>query len=367
MPEELLPFTAQFRVPLPSADEVRGIVFDVAGEWGAEHGQRDVQTTNKAIDLLVRNLVGLSATDVRRLAYKAINENGVISESELPDVMRAKYELLGRDGVLSFEYDTTKFSEIGGMRRLRHWLEIRREFFLEETEAQLDPPRGILLLGVQGCGKSLVAKAAAAIFHAPLLRLDFGVLYNKYYGETERNLRKALETAEVMAPCVLWMDEIEKGLSVQNDDDGLSRRILGTFLTWMSERKKSVFVVATANDIMRLPPELVRKGRFDEIFFVDLPSAENRADILQIHFRKRSLDPTHFDLPALVKATDGFSGSEIEQAIVSAMYSARAKREELTQEELIAEIQATRPLSVVMSEKVQEIRDWASTRTVPCD
>jgi AAA+ superfamily predicted ATPase len=367
MPEELLPFTAQFRVPLPSADEVRGIVFDVAGEWGAEHGQRDVQTTNKAIDLLVRNLVGLSATDVRRLAYKAINENGVISESELPDVMRAKYELLGRDGVLSFEYDTTKFSEIGGMRRLRHWLEIRREFFLEETEAQLDPPRGILLLGVQGCGKSLVAKAAAAIFDAPLLRLDFGVLYNKYYGETERNLRKALETAEVMAPCVLWMDEIEKGLSVQNDDDGLSRRILGTFLTWMSERKKSVFVVATANDIMRLPPELVRKGRFDEIFFVDLPSAENRADILQIHFRKRSLDPTHFDLPALVKATDGFSGSEIEQAIVSAMYSARAKREELTQEELIAEIQATRPLSVVMSEKVQEIRDWASTRTVPCD
>ncbi len=365
MPEELLPFTAQFRVPLPSADEVRSIVFDVAGEWGAEHGQRDVQTTNKAIDLLVRNLVGLSATDVRRLAYKAINENGVMSESELPEVMKAKYELLGRDGVLSFEYDTAKFSEIGGMRRLRHWLEIRREFFLEDTGALLDPPRGILLLGVQGCGKSLVAKAAAAIFHAPLLRLDFGVLYNKYYGETERNLRKALETAEVMAPCVLWMDEIEKGLSVQNDDDGLSRRILGTFLTWMAERKKSVFVVATANEIMRLPPELVRKGRFDEIFFVDLPSRrENREDILQIHLKKRSLDPAEFYLPALVKATDGYSGSEIEQAIVSAMYNAHAKREALTQADLIAEIRATRPLSVVMSEKVQELRAWASTRTV---
>jgi ATP-dependent 26S proteasome regulatory subunit len=367
MPEELLPFTAQFRVPLPSADEVRGIVFDVAGEWGAEHGQRDVQTTNKAIDLLVRNLVGLSATDVRRLALKAINDDGVISESELPEVMRAKYELLGRDGVLSFEYETAKFSEIGGLKRLRDWLEVRKEFFLEETEAQLDPPRGVLLLGVQGCGKSLIAKAAAAIFRAPLLRLDFGVLYNKYYGETERNLRKAFETAEVMSPCVLWMDEIEKGVAVQNDDDGLSRRILGTFLTWMSERKKPVFVVATANDIMRLPPELVRKGRFDEIFFVDLPSPENRRDILLIHLRKRSLDPVEFDLEKIIEVTKGFSGSEIEQAIVSAMYTARAKRLTLTQEDLIAEIHQTRPLSVVMAEKVEELREWASTRTVPCD
>jgi SpoVK/Ycf46/Vps4 family AAA+-type ATPase len=212
-----------------------------------------------------------------------------------------------------------------------------------------------------------VAKAAAAIFHAPLLRLDFGVLYNKYYGETERNLRKAFETAEVMSPCVLWMDEIEKGVAVQNDDDGLSRRILGTFLTWMSERKKPVFVVATANDIMRLPPELVRKGRFDEIFFVDLPSPENRREILLIHFRKRALDPAEFDLAAIVEATRGFSGSEIEQAIVSAMYTAHAKREALTQEDLLAEIRQTRPLSVVMAEKVQEIRDWAATRTVPCD
>ena len=367
MPEELLPFTAEFRLPLPSPGEVRGIVFDVAGEWGAENGQRDVQTTNKVVDLLVRNLVGLSATDVRRLARKAINDNGVIAESGMPEVMRAKYELLGRDGVLSFEYDTAKFSDIGGLKRLRQWLEVRKEFFLEESDVALDPPRGVLLLGVQGCGKSLVAKAAAAIFKAPLLRLDFGVLYNKYYGETERNLRKAFETAEVMSQCVLWLDEIEKGVAVQNDDDGLSRRILGTFLTWMSERKKPVFVVATANDIMRLPSELVRKGRFDEIFFVDLPSAENRRDILLIHLRKRSLDPAQFDLPALVAATNGFSGSEIEQAVVSGMYSAYARRHTLAQEDLLAEIRQTRPLSVVMSEKVSELREWASTRTVPCD
>jgi SpoVK/Ycf46/Vps4 family AAA+-type ATPase len=362
-----MPFTARFRLPLPTLDELRGIVYNVAGEWGAEHDKRDVQTTNKAIDALVRNLVGLTATDAKRLAYKAINDDGVISESEMPEVMRAKYELLERDSVLSFEYETTQFTEIGGMARLRSWLEMRKDFFLDDSEKQLDAPRGVLLLGVQGCGKSLVAKATAAIFGVPLLRLDFGVLYNKYYGETERNLRKAFEMAEVMSPCVLWMDEIEKGVAVQDDDDGLSRRMLGTFLTWMAERKKPVFVVATANDIVRLPPELVRKGRFDEIFFVDLPSPQNRRDILRIHLFKRGLDPKQFDLDALVEATKGFSGSEIEQAIVSAMYSARAHQHNLTQQDLISEIQQTRPLSVVMAEKVQETRTWASSRTVPCD
>ena len=214
IPEELQPFTARFRLPLPTHDELRAIVYDAAGEWGTEHGRRDVQTTNKAVDLLVRNLAGLTATDARRLAFKAIKDDGVIDESEMPEVMRAKYELLERDSVLSFEYETAKFSEIGGMQRLRTWLNVRKDFFFgDDTEARLDPPRGLLLLGVQGCGKSLVAKATAGIFGVPLLRLDFGVLYNKYYGETERNLRKAFETAEVMSPCVLWMDEIEKGVT----------------------------------------------------------------------------------------------------------------------------------------------------------
>jgi AAA+ superfamily predicted ATPase len=367
IPEELQPFTTQFRLPLPTSDELRGIVYDVAGEWGAEHDRRDVQTTNKAVDLLVRNLVGLTATDARRLAFKAINDNGVISESEIPEVMRAKYELLGRDGVLSFEYETAKFSEIGGMQQLRNWLEMRKDFFFEGAATNLDPPRGVLLLGVQGCGKSLAAKAAAGIFGVPLLRLDFGVLYDKYYGETERNLRKALETAEIMSPCVLWADEIEKGVAVQNDDDGLSRRILGTLLTWMSERRTPVFIVATANDIMRLPPELVRKGRFDEIFFVDLPSPQNRRSILEIHFRKRSFDPAQFDLDALVSATGGFSGAEIEQVIVSAMYRAHAQGHSLAQQDLLDEIHQTRPLSVVMAEQVEETRNWAKDRTVPCD
>jgi SpoVK/Ycf46/Vps4 family AAA+-type ATPase len=197
--------------------------------------------------------------------------------------------------------------------------------------------------------------------------LDFGVLYSKYYGETEKNLRKALETAEVMAPCVLWLDEIEKGLAVGDDDDGLSRRVLGTLLTWMAERHKPVFIVATANEITRLPPEMVRKGRFDEIFFVDLPSAANRRAILEIHLRKRSLDPARFDLDGLVKASEGFSGSEIEQAIVSAMYTAHAQTRELSSADLMAEIRQTKPLSVLMAEKVAEIREWANERTVPSD
>ena len=367
VPEELRPFTGCFRLPLPTLDELRRIVFDAAADWGAQHGRQDVQTTNKALELLVRNLGGLTTTDARRLALKAIDDDGAITESHMPEVMRAKYELLGRDSPLSFEYETAKFAEIGGMARLRQWLEVRKSFFVEGARANLDPPRGVLLLGVQGCGKSLAAKAAAGIYGVPLLRLDFGVLYNKYYGETERNLRKALETAEIMSPCVLWMDEIEKGLAVGDDDDGLSRRIVGTLLTWMSERRKPVFVVATANDITRLPPEMVRKGRFDEIFFVDLPSAPNRRNILEIHLRKRRLDPASFELGALTEATGGFSGSEIEQAVVSAMYTAHAQDRSLSQPDLLAEIQQTRPLSVVMAENVNQLRTWATGRTVPCD
>ena len=367
IPDELRPFTAYFHLPLPTPAELRGIVHDVAGEWGAEHGRRAVETTNKAIDLLVRNLAGLTATDARRLARKAITENGVITESNIPGVMRAKYELLGRDSPLSFEHETAQFAEIGGMKRLRQWLDARKSFFREDAPPNFDPPRGVLLLGVQGCGKSLTAKAAARVFGVSLLRLDFGAVYSKYYGETEQNLRKAFETAEVMAPCVLWLDEIEKGLAVGDEDDGLSRRVLAMLLTWMAERKKPVFIVATANDITRLPPEVVRKGRFDEIFFIDLPSQANRQDILAIHLKKRGLDSGQFDLEELAKATEGFSGAEIEQAIVSAMYTARAQEHELTEHDLFAEIRQTRPLSVLMSERVEELRQWAVERTVPCD
>jgi SpoVK/Ycf46/Vps4 family AAA+-type ATPase len=223
------------------------------------------------------------------------------------------------------------------------------------------------MVGVQGAGKSLAAKATAGGFGVPLLRLDFGALYNKYHGETERNLRAALKTAEAMAPCVLWCDEIEKGLATGSSDDGVSQRVLGALLTWMSERKSAVFLVATANNIDRLPPEFLRKGRFDEVFFVDLPSEEARAEVFRIHFKRRDLDVADFELDALVVASVGFSGAEIEQAIVAALYAAWNANRSLLQSDVVEALRGTRPLSVMMSEQVARLRAWAAERCVPAD
>jgi SpoVK/Ycf46/Vps4 family AAA+-type ATPase len=281
--------------------------------------------------------------------------------------MQAKYHLLNRTGALCFEYETARFDDIAGFRQLKRWLATRRSAFAADRPPRLDPPRGVLLLGVQGCGKSLAAKAAASAFGVPLLKLDVGALYNKFHGESERNLREALSTAEVLSPCVLWIDEIEKGIAVDDGDSGTSRRILGSLLTWMAERKSLVFLVATANEIDALPPELVRKGRFDEIFFVDLPDNTLRAQIFAIHLSKRGLAAGDFDCAALAQASPGFSGAEIEQAIVGALYTAHAMGQPLTQTHLKAELARTRPLSVVMAEKVEALRLWARERTVPAD
>ena len=243
----------------------------------------------------------------------------------------------------------------------------RPAFRGDESAAHLDAPKGILLLGVQGCGKSLAAKATAGIFGVPLLRLDFGAVYDKYHGETERKLRESLKTADVMSPCVLWIDEIEKGIAGRGGETGTTQRVLGTFLTWMAERQSKAFVVATANDISTLPPELVRKGRFDEIFFVDLPDEKTRHSILGIHLTNRGQPLKQFDLDQLAKATDGFSGAEIEQAIVSSLYAAHAKSEPLATAHLLTEFAETRPLSIVMEERISAMREWAAGRTVPCD
>jgi len=220
---------------------------------------------------------------------------------------------------------------------------------------------------VQGCGKSLAARACAGIFNIPLLRLDCAALYDKYIGESERNLRESLAAADVLAPCVLWIDEIEKGFAAGDSDGGATRRVLGAFLTWLAEKSSRVFVVATANDITALPPELIRKGRFDEIFFVDLPDLDTRAEILRIHAAKRGIALDAATLASLARACEGFSGAEIEQAIVAALYSAHAKRTNADAALLAAEIAATRPLAVVMAESVAELREWAKDRTVPAD
>lgn len=368
VPSELESYCAQFNMALPSEQERARIVKRVTAEYNAERPGNHVQIDPKAHSLLIQNLAGLTYSDTERLARNAIHIDGAITKSDLPDVMQAKYELLNRGGALQFEYDTANFSDVGGMSRLKDWLRQRRPVFRgDESASHLDPPKGILLLGIQGCGKSLAAKATAAIFGVPLLRLDFGTIYDKYHGETERKLRESLHTADVMSPCVLWIDEIEKGIAGRGGETGTSQRVLGTFLTWMAERKSHVFIVATANDISTLPPELVRKGRFDEIFFVDLPKAQVRESILAIHLTRRKQPLSSFDVVELANSMHGFSGAEIEQAVVAALYSAHAKKQPLATEHIQAEINQTKPLSIVMSEKITRMRDWAADRTVLCD
>ena len=367
LPSELEGFSARLKINLPDAEERRRLVMRIFADYQQSEPGRRVQIDSKALDLLVENLSGLNHADVERLAKTAVVDDGALTHSDLPGVMQAKYELLNQSGVLAFEYDTAQFSEVAGFDNVKRWLKQRRSAFSSDHPEGLDPPKGILLLGVQGCGKSLAAKAAASALGVPLLRLDFGTLYNKYHGETERNLREALGTAEVMSPCVLWLDEIEKGLAVQGSDTGTSQRVLGTLLTWMAERKAKALLVATANDIQALPPELIRKGRFDEIFFVDLPSDEKRAHIFEIHLRKRGLDPAGFDVHLLVAASPGYSGAEIEQAVVSALYAAHAHKQAPDRRHVLDELQRTRPLSVVMAERVEELRGWAASRTVPAD
>ena len=335
-------------------------------DWTRTHGGK-VRTDRKSLELLIENLAGLSVGDTERLARKAIFDDGALLPSDLPGVMQAKYELLNRGGVLSFEYDTAQFADLGGMARLKEWLKLRRPAF-DGSAPQLEPPKGVLLLGVQGCGKSVAARAAAGIYGVPLLRLDFGAIHNKYIGESERNLRETLATADVMAPCVLWIDEIEKGVATGDGDSGTSRRLLGAFLTWLAERKTKVFVVATANDIAALPPELIRKGRFDEIFFVDLPDdadarrhpAHPRAQARAAARRRRGRRSWRRSATvSRARRSSRRSSPPSTQRMRRAARSARRTS--------CGRSRRTRPLSVVMAERVAELREWAAERTVPAN
>lgn len=366
LPDELRHLAASFELRLPNENALMQAVAKVAGQWAEENRERKLHVNKEALKILVQNLKGLSIGEATRMARTAIYDDGAISHNDLPDIAKSKHALLNSEGVLSFEYNTAHFSEVGGLTRFKQWLQQRKAIFTGETQIKgLDMPKGILLLGIQGGGKSLAAKAVAGTWGIPLLRLDFGALYNKYFGETERRTREALKMAETMAPCVLWLDEIEKGIATSDTDNGTSKRLLGTLLTWMAERNSAVFIVATANDIQSLPPELLRKGRLDEIFFVDLPDAPTREEIFSIHLNKRKLNPASFDLPQLAHEGTGFSGAEIEQAVVSGLYAAMGGSGQLAHEQLLEEIKSTRPLSVVMKEQIDAMRAWAEDRTVP--
>lgn len=372
LPAELEALAARFNPRLPDANALLKMVQEEAAGYAREFGGRRVEVDGEAVKQVVRNLQGLSLIDARRIARQLIYADGALNAADLPQLAKLKFELLNRSGHLHYEYDATRFADVAGARRLKRWIEQRRAVFAGAAPPGLDPPKGVLLLGVQGCGKSMLAKATAAGFGVPLLRLDFGSLYDKYHGETEKNLRTALAAAEQLAPCVLWIDEIEKGLASGGEDGGVSRRVLGYLLTWMAERGGAagaggVFIVATANQVHELPAELLRKGRFDEIFFVDLPDADTRVELLRVHLARRKLREDDFALPALAAAANGFSGAEIEQAIVSGLYAAHAESRPLDTELLMQEVRGTRPLSVMMAEQVQALREWARERTVPAD
>ena len=391
LPPELSRLSARFKMSLPDDKQILSIIREEAKQWGQSNSDQKVKTDNDTLQKLVSNLKGLPRGDIRHLVRGAIVDDGAITESDIPEVNQAKFKLMELDGILSYEYDTEQFAAVGGMENLKSWLDIRRGAFNGNSSGNsngngnssdvvnIDSPKGILLLGVQGGGKSLAAKSVAGMWNVPLLRLDIGALYNKFHGETERNLRESLAMAEKMSPCVLWMDEIEKGLSTDNSDSGTSQRVLGTLLTWLAEKQSPVFVVATSNDISKLPPELIRKGRLDELFFVDLPDDKTREIIFKIHLEKRGLDANNFDLAELALVAEGFTGAEIEQAIVSAFYrglsengngSTDKNSDELGQQRvvsqslLLAELQATAPLSIVMAEKLAALRQWADERNM---
>ncbi len=371
VPEELAPYSAVYVMPEPAVEEYCELVSRVVADLGRRRPVR-VEVTEDELRRLASNLRGLTMTEAEKVVTKVIVEDGVITARDIGRVLENKRKVVDKEGLLEYYPAEETMAEVADLRGLKQWLAKRKRIVLEPERARrfgLTFPRGILLLGVPGCGKSLCAKAVASEWRLPLLRLDPGRLYNKYVGESEKNFRRAVRTAERVSPVVLWIDEIEKALaSAEGDaDGGVSTRVFGQFLTWMQERRHDVFVVATANDVSRLPPELLRKGRFDEIFFVDLPDSETRKAIFSIHLSRRGWDPASFDLERAAAAAEGFSGAEIEQVVVSALYTAFSDGAPLTTDTILDEISRTVPLSASMRERIAALREWAQGRAVPAN
>lgn len=364
--------THRLEVPPASEEEIEQIAKNVVRDL---RRTREIATDISVRDFkrLVRSLRGLTASQAERVIKLAVAGDSRLDAADLESVLHLKRNALGDlGGVLEFVRAPVSMDEVGGLVNLKAWLAKRQLASSAEAERfGVKPPRGVLMLGAQGAGKSLAAKAVATAWGVPLLRLDAGALYDKFVGESERKLRDTLTQADRMAPAVLWIDEIEKGFasaSSLSSDGGLSRRMFATLLTWMQERTAPTFLAATANDISALPPELLRKGRFDEVFFVDLPSAAVRQAILGIHLRKRKRKPSAFDLATLARESEGFSGAELEAAVEAALHTAFADgARDLTTADLLRAIEGSPPLSHTMRERFAELRAWAGGRCVAAD
>jgi SpoVK/Ycf46/Vps4 family AAA+-type ATPase len=368
LPPEIEAEAVFYDLQLPSRDELYEALQAVVRSLNQK---QEIKIDLEAADLgaVLKALQGLTLNQARQIiAYAALSDNS-LSKNDLADIQARKVQFLQEGGLLEYFPAEDNANEIGGFKVLKEWLARAQLGFSSEAQSiNLNPPKGILIVGVQGCGKSLSAKVIARSWGLPLLKLEAGRLFDKYVGESEKNFRKATAMAESMAPAVLWIDEIEKGFAqTSSSDSGTSRRLFGSFLTWLQEKRADVFVIATANDLSQLPPELVRKGRFDEIFFVDLPNAEAREVIFTIHLSRRKQDPDPFDLPLLVEATAGYSGAEIEQAVVAGLYRALHLGVALNTAILQEEIRSTVPLSVSRREDVEALRQMAMERFVPVD
>ena len=370
LPPVIRATAARLDLSLPGAKELEDIVRTTAREMHGQH-KIDVQLRKDDLAAIVQNLQGLSRRQARDAVIDAISEDRRLDATDVPRIISFKKRALRGMGVLEPIESFTTLDEIGGMTHLKKWLDLRSRALSDDAvEFGVDLPRGILMLGVQGAGKSLSAKAVATAWKRPLVRMDVGALFDRFIGESERRLRDALRQAESMAPVILWIDEIEKAFASsasQSIDGGLGQRMFGALLTWLQEHRRPVFVIATANDVSALPPELLRKGRFDEIFFVDLPSATARRQIFEIHLRKRDRDPELFELPSLVDASDGYSGAEIEAAIKAAIYVAFDRGALLSTQMLLDALKGSPPLSVTMAEKMTQLRQWAKGRCVPAE
>ncbi|MBS2030844.1 MAG: AAA family ATPase [Deltaproteobacteria bacterium] len=369
LPTELEKEVTVLDVPLPTFRDLASLLREIVGVL-RKNKTAEVELRKDQAEQLVKAALGLTLHEAENAFAKAVANDQRLDAQDIQLVLEEKRQVIRKSGLLEYYPVDDTLSGVGGLDNLKNWLSQRTSAFTEAArQFGLPEPKGLLLLGVQGCGKSLTAKAIASQWSLPLLRLDMGRIFSGLIGSSEENLRRAIRVAESAAPAVLWVDEIEKGLSgiasSGSTDGGVTARVFGALLTWLQEKTAPVFVVATANRIDGLPPELLRKGRFDEIFFIDLPDVDERAQIFDIHLRRRHRDPANYDLAELARLAEGFSGAEIEQAVVAGLYEAFAEQKELESQHLHKAIRETFPLSMTLREEIERLRAWARERTRP--
>jgi AAA+ superfamily predicted ATPase len=355
VPEELKDDAVVIEMPLPGPDALRAELDRLIEK---NRGLK-AQLTSQGRAKLAQAALGLTIAQARRAFAKAIVRDDVLDDRDIDTVLAEKKAVIRESRALEFYSAGETSDDVGGLGELKRWLALRERAFSDEAAAYgLPAPKGLALIGIPGTGKSLTAKMIGGLWRLPLLRLDVGALFGSLVGESEERVRRALRLAETVAPCVLWIDELEKGFAAGDLDGGTSRRVLSTLLTWMQEKTAPVFVVATANDVSALPPEVMRRGRFDEIFFLDLPTEAERREIFTVHLRKRRRNPALFDIRRLASESDGYTGAEVEQAIIDAMYQAFAAERDISTDDLIAAIARTVPLSKSQREVIERLRAW---------